>query len=128
MICYTCGETGHNHMNLNHLVSFLGDQRIPHSTEAEMQEFINELLKLKGVEYTREAVLSGKDRIDFLVGRVGIECKIKGQPLRIHRQLERYLQSDKLDAIILITGKYMGTTGESNGKPIKVIQVGKGWL
>lgn len=115
-------------MELRELTAFLGKLRVPHSTESEMQEQIARAMAEFGVPFVREHELGKNSRIDFMVGRIGIECKVKGQPLAIHRQLERYLLSDQLDAIVLVTSRFMGTTGTSNGKPIVVVQVGKAWL
>ncbi len=55
--------------------------------------------------FHREFRLSDKDRIDFLVGNVGIECKIDGTQAKLMMQCERYLASPYLDSLIVVIGK-----------------------
>jgi len=108
--------------------ALLSKARIPCSTEKEMQSAIESVLKANGIAYVRESRLSAKDVIDFLVGTIGIECKIDGQALKNHRQLERYLAHPALSEVILVTAKHQGTTGSHNGKPIRIIKTGTSWL
>lgn len=92
-----------------------------------MQEAIARALDGK-YEFSREHRLSDRDVVDFLVGSVAIECKVKGAPLAIHRQCERYLEHDEVTGLIIVTAKHMGTSGSHNGKPIVVVKAGKAWL
>lgn len=115
-------------MKLQQLFDFLSSIKIPHASESEMQQTIEKALTQGGYQFSREHRLSDKDVIDFLVDGVGIECKVKGQPMAIHRQAERYLRHDEVEAIIIVTAKHMGTPGLYNEKPIEIVKVGKSWL
>lgn len=78
------------------LIRLIGSARVDLSTEAAAQRGLARLFEADGLGHQAEVPLSAADRIDFLVGRVGVEVKI-GQPRRqILRQLERYAGSDRL--------------------------------
>lgn len=111
------------------VIEILKRAKIPHTTEEEMQVAIFTLLTTHKIEFTREYSLSKRDRVDFLTGDgIAIECKTKGQPLTIHRQLERYAESDMVKAIVLFSSKFMNVKPTINGKPAMVIHAGKSWL
>jgi hypothetical protein len=77
-----------------------------HTTKEDtFQQEVAEVLATHGVEFEREFRLSGGDRVDFLVGRVAIEMKIKGGINAVLRQLQRYAQSPLVDEIILLTSR-----------------------
>lgn len=73
------------------------------TTEATLQHGIEEALRQSGMDFTREVRLASTDRIDFLIGRVGIEVKIKGTKAALIRQLLRYAQHDQIDTLLLVT-------------------------
>jgi hypothetical protein len=54
-----------------------------------------------GVE--REVAIGTGSRLDLLLGRIGIEVKVKGTPANVARQLQRYAGSDRVDALVLAT-------------------------
>lgn len=110
------------------IISFFAGKRFPLSDEKRLQTAIEEEFQRAGILYEREFRLSPKDVIDFIVGRVGIEVKIKGGKLAIFRQVERYAQHDGIDALILATNVAMGMPEEINGKPVHVVNLGRAWL
>jgi len=111
------------------VVALLMSGKIPYSTELDMQEGILRLLTKAGVAFEREKTLSAKDRVDFLVeGGVAVECKIKGQPMSVFRQLKRYAESPEVNVIVLFTGTHMGLPTQINGKPTFLIKAGTSWL
>jgi len=75
------------------------------SNEAELQAALAEVLTGAGYPVEREVRLGDRDRIDLLVGRVGIEVKVAGWWRDVERQLNRYRESDGLDALILVTAR-----------------------
>jgi hypothetical protein len=116
-------------MTVEDVADLLTNYKIPHSSEIEMQSAIAKILASEGVQFVREKVLSKKDVVDFLVeGGVAIECKVKGRPLSIHRQLERYAGYDDVNGIILFSAVHMGVKSEINGKPAYMVQCGVAWL
>ncbi len=98
------------------------------ANEAKVQEQIAEALTSGGVEFKREVKLSPKDRIDFLVGTVGIEVKVKGRTADVEAQLLRYAASDRITELVLITARaqHAKVALELNGKPVWVERLYRG--
>jgi hypothetical protein len=92
--------------------------------EAGMQAHVESVLQVLGVDYRREAIMGPRDRIDFLVGAVGIECKIDHGRSALLRQLDRYA-GHGLEAIIVVLGKIAlgDLPRELRGVPIYVVNM-----
>lgn len=95
------------------------------ATELEMQDDVEKALIDLGVEYEREASLGKCDRVDFLIGPVAVELKIKGAPMEIYQQIERYASHGKVKAVALITPKNMDLPEAICGKPAFCLQFTK---
>ena len=106
----------------------LSSRRFSLSNEKRLQEEIAEALALAGVQLVREFRLDAGSIIDFMVGDVGIEVKIKGSKLSIFRQVERYAGFDQIRQLLLVTNVPMGMPAEINGKPVFVFNLAKAWL
>lgn len=115
-------------MTAQELANIIGGYRLPVAVEADMQAAMAELLSREGVPFKRE-VTRGRDRIDFLVERVGVECKVHCPVSRLTAQLERYARWEDVDELLVVTsdGKHRSVPGEVNGKPVTV-QVVRGML
>jgi hypothetical protein len=97
------------------------------SNEAELQVAIQAVL---GDSAQREVQVPGAGRIDFLVGDVGVEVKVAGSLASVGAQLLRYLGSDLLSAIVLVTTKraHAGLRGTLLGKRVEVhVLTGGAW-
>lgn len=92
-------------MSHDELVNLLFYSKFHFSNEKDLQQGIAELFQAQGVEYQAEVTLTAKDRIDFLVGSVGIEIKIKSSTNTVTRQLLRYAQRPEIESLILVTTK-----------------------
>jgi hypothetical protein len=92
------------------------------SSEVDLQEGIAQVLAQEGVEFDQEVALSPQDRIDFLIGDVGIEVKINGSLTSVMQQLHRYAKSDRITSLILVTGRIQlnRVPDRLNGKPLRV--------
>lgn len=103
---------------------------IPTSTELAAHRRIRKLLEAEGFEVECEVALTRGDRIDVLVGTVGVEVKVRGgRRLDILRQLERYAASDRVEALVLGTGgAWPRGFVEVKGKPLFVASLVGGWL
>lgn len=110
------------------IIQHLSGKRFSLSDEKRLQAEMEETFTAAGIEYDREYRLSHKDIIDFKIGRIGIEVKIKGGKLNIHRQIERYAASDELDEIILATNVATGMPETIKDKKIHVFNLGRAWL
>lgn len=85
------------------LVSLIEGHRLRASSERQLQQALAELFVGAHVAFEREVSLTTTDRVDFLVGRVGLEVKVDGSLTMVTRQLHRYAQSTLVDELVLVT-------------------------
>lgn len=88
-----------------------------------MQSDIAFALTTEEVPFEREVAFGPRDRIDFLVGTVGVECKVAGSANQVMRQLSRYAESDRITELVLVTSKASHrqlNNSEMMGKIIRV--------
>jgi hypothetical protein len=85
------------------VIAAIGQHRFLWSSEDDLQAGIYAALRALGEIPLREVRLNARDRIDLVVDRVGIEVKITGSWRDVSRQLNRYLESDQLDDVVLVT-------------------------
>lgn len=104
--------------------------RFRYSSEEMLQEGLAGALTDAGFAVEREVRLNRWDRIDLMVGRVGVEVKVAGRAADLARQVERYLQSDQLDGLVVVSSRvgHVGVHGEFAGKPVSVVTLAGGWL
>lgn len=110
------------------LKTVLQQYRLELTSEAALQKQIEGILEHLGIEFSREHQLGPKDRIDFLVGGVGLECKIKGGKRAIYSQLERYAEHPIVRELLFVTNVPMGVPADICGKPVKVLNIAMGWM
>lgn len=110
---------------MDELIELLRSYQIPFGNEAAMQEGIEQILKAEGVKYSREHVFGPRDRIDFLIGRIGLECKVDSSKAVVAAQLLRYAERPEIDGLILVTSRHTHAfpQTELGGKPFKAIRV-----
>lgn len=120
----------------DHIVATVRALRISFATvacasteETYLSLLVRGVLERAGFEFRAEVKLDGnaRDRIDFMVGSVGLELKTKGSPAGVLRQLDRYAGAGELDAVILVTTcrrLARGLPSELRGKPLAVIELG----
>ncbi len=89
------------------------------ASEAELQDAIATALLDKAA---REVRLGPRSIIDFLVGGVGIEVKMAGSTPAVTRQILRYLESPRIEALLLVTTRrqHAVLAGTRLGKPVAV--------
>lgn len=111
------------------LSRLIGGCRVDLSTEAAAQRGLADLFRSHAVPFRAEVRLSDEDRIDFLVGTVGIEVKIGQSRRAILRQLDRYAQSPDIAALLLVSSTAFPSSGlDLRGKPVSVVSLSMGWL
>ncbi len=111
------------------VISALAAVRVPAQPEEyDIHAAVAEALAGAGLEYAHEYKLGPRRRIDFRVGRVGIEVK-KGRPSTsaLTEQLRRYLESDDLDAVIVVTQRATALPGTICGKPVRLVSLNRLW-
>lgn len=96
-----------------------------YSSEDQLQQGLTELLAQQGFDVAREVRLNPRDRIDLLVGRVGIEVKVAGTNANVARQCARYLKSDKIDELVLVTNRTRHVLGV--GPDVQVVSIARPW-
>ena len=92
---------------LAELRDVLAGYRFRFASERDLQDGIARVLDDAGIAHRREAPLGPLGRagtIDFLVGDVGIEVKIKGALAQVTRQLHRYAEEPAVRELLLVTG------------------------
>jgi len=112
-------------MTPEHLASLMYHTQFRFSSEADLQEAIEALYVQNGVSYVREARLNAKDRIDFMVGGIGVEVKVDSSLNSVQRQLWRYAASDAIDSLVLVTTKaaHKNLPEFITGKPLYVVHL-----
>ena len=114
---------------IDDIVAALSAVRMPAQPEEyDIHAAIARALSDAGLEYEHEYRLGPRRRIDFRVGRIGIEVK-KGRPAssELVRQLRKYMESDDLDAVIVVTQRATALPGAISGKPILLISLNRLW-
>lgn len=114
---------------LHQLTRTLSTLRIPFTqSEYQLHDCIAAALSSGGFVVQHEAVLGPRCRIDFLTNGIGIEVK-RGRPQRsaLLRQCDRYMSSDKLEALILVLDTSIALPGELHGKPLITFGLNKLW-
>ncbi len=91
-------------MKADELRSVLKQWKLPTWDEKVMQSSISDVLKEAGIKFERERRLED-GQIDFLVGSVGLECKLAGSWVEVLRQLTKYAKDDCIQEILVVTTK-----------------------
>jgi hypothetical protein len=101
----------------------LEGKRYRHANEHQLQDGIELVLQRAGIIFDREVILSPRDRIDFLVGGVGIEVKCEGGLSAVARQLLRYTIHPQIESILLVSSRSQLSVVPSmlGGKPVQVL-------
>lgn len=117
-------------MTAQSLCDLLGKYRFRYANEIALQDGIQIVLRAENLEFSREVVLSGRDRIDFMVGSIGLEVKV-GHPLaQVMQQIHRYAQQEQVSELLLVTNRCRHAIVPEviNGKPVVVLFLGWGLL
>lgn len=112
---------------LDQLAAVFADRVIIAREEEVLQSTVRAMLFAEGIAYEEQVKLPGTlGRLDFLVGRVALELKVKGSLADLLRQLDRYAQSDRIDALVVVTTRrtLARLPAELRGKPVRVFVVG----
>ena len=107
----------------------LASVRMPAQPEEyDIHAAVADALSEAGLAFVHEYRLGPRNRIDFLVGRVGIEVK-KGRPATsdLTKQLRRYLAADALDGLIVVTQRVTAVPEEICGKPVMLVSLNRLW-
>lgn len=108
------------------VVDVIDAHRFTYASEDALQEGLAAALDAAGLHVQREVLLSARDRVDLLVGRVAVEVKVAGTNAGVFRQLVRYAGSGDVDELVLVTTRrrHSAIPRDVAGKPLTVVQVG----
>lgn len=93
--------------------------------EDALQRGIGEVLA--GFEFSREFRIDGRSRLDFMVHmahEIAIEVKVAGAAAEVQRQVTRYLESDKVDGLVLVTTRRRHRSVVTADKPLEIVWLG----
>ena len=111
------------------IIEVLTTRQWPLSDEKLLQPLIAiEFVRAGLSDIAREVHLGKRDIVDFLIGDVAVEVKVKGDRRAIYRQLERYCGYEAVGAIVLATNVPMNLPELIEGKPASIAALGRGWL
>ena len=96
--------------------------------EYDIHAAVAAALDAAGLVYEHEYRLGPRRRIDFRVGRVGIEVK-KGRPATsaLTEQLRKYLESDELDGMVVVAQRVTRLPRTIHGKPVALVSLNRLW-
>ena len=114
--------------SVKEIFSVLSPQRFLISNEKSVQSAIENVFKNSGIAYKREVTLNEDSIIDFMIGDVGIEVKIKGQKRAIYKQCLRYSEFEAIKSIILVTSVNTGMPKQLNNKDVYILNISRAWL
>jgi SNF2 family DNA or RNA helicase len=114
-------EFGQNKTTMYDVVNALSTFNNYDQDEKRWQEMLEIHFQKIGRTYEREVHISKESIIDFKMDRIGIELKTKGRVRDVYRQIKRYLETDEIDEIVLLTTKNFSLPSKINGKTVRVI-------
>ena len=109
------------------ILAVLRGRRFPLHAEKATQAAIAEAFTAAGIAFEREARLAEGDIVDFRIGGVLVEVKLKGARRAIHRQCVRYGAHPGVSALILATTVAMPPL-PGLAVPSFVVSLGRAWL
>lgn len=107
------------------LVTLIRSHRFNWKNEEDFQEGIRHVLKGGKIQFRREVILGDAGRIDFMVGKIGVEIKVKESVSKVAKQLHDYAKRPEIRELLLVTTKvsHRGISGTMRGKRVTVLCV-----
>ncbi len=93
--------------------------------EDALQVGLAVLFAANEIPFEREVRLSPGNRIDFLIGDIGVEVKVDSSTPVVLRQLKRYALEERISSLVLVTSRssHKGIPESVNGKPLYVVHL-----
>ncbi len=114
---------------ITNLVRLLLRSRIDLSDEKRAQSDVEYALANAGLPCSKEYELSKGDVVDFMVGDIALELKLRGaKKMAIYRQLKRYAKHEAVGSIVLASNLSMGMPEQIEGKDVYFVKLGEAWL
>jgi hypothetical protein len=90
-------------MNAADIAALIERHRYTVTCEADLVKAVSSVLAAAGCSFSSEVRLSARERLDFLVGPVGLELKVSSHAGPVLRQVTRYMQHDRVAELVLVT-------------------------
>jgi hypothetical protein len=111
------------------LIELIRGAKIDLSSEKRAQADMEQVLAAAGIEFLREEPLTVADIVDFLVGGVALELKLRGARKKdVYKQLCRYARNPRVETILLASNMSMGLPAQIEGKDAYFVKLGEAWL
>lgn len=124
---YSCYNVGMK--NTQEILQALQTLRVPAVPgEYDLHSMIAQALARAGIAYRHEYRLAPRRRIDFLIGRIGLEVK-KSRPASraLIAQLRRYLESEEVDELIVVVQRSVPLPQKILGKSVILFSLDRLW-
>ena len=96
--------------------------------EYDLHALVAEALQAAGLEFTHEARLAPRCRVDFLCDHIGIECKRgKLNSAQVIAQLSKYARQPQIAGLILLSEYSVALPYELADKPVRQISLSHLW-
>lgn len=105
--------------------AFIG-KKLNLQDEKKLQSDICTAFESLDIPHAREVRLDN-GIVDFMIGGLAIEVKIRSRAsaMSIYRQLERYTNDERVEAVLLITSHTMNIPETINAKPAYLLRLGR---
>lgn len=93
------------------------------TVEKALQDALETLFRENFSTVERELHLGPGDVVDFLLdGSVAVEVKVDGSPMALTRQIQRYAEHKRVEAVVVVTtrAKHRSVPNKLRGKPVAV--------
>jgi hypothetical protein len=122
-------EEGKMTVTVNALVGLVRAAKIDLSSERRAQADVETVLTSAGIAFKREEPLTSSDVVDFMVGGIALELKLRGARKKdVYRQLRRYARHPRVETILLASNTSMGLPPQIEGKDAYFVKLGEAWL
>lgn len=112
---------------LMQITNALRGRRLSLQNEKRLQQEIEKALTENGIAHEREVHLNDESIVDFMVGSIAVEVKIKtkANAMSIYRQMERYAEFEQVETLLLITGRTLSLPDIINNKPVYMMTLSR---
>lgn len=110
------------------LALIMRDYKVRRGTELQLQDDLEKVFIDCKIPYEREVLLSKKDRPDFMLSGIAVECKVAGSAESHLRQIKRYMGHDSVRGCILVATRKYDIPNMVEGKPLWLSNVAYGNL
>ncbi|OLF82092.1 hypothetical protein AWH63_11165 [Marinobacter sp. C18] len=113
------------------LIGLLSAGQFDYADETRCQLMIEDFLLEREAVFHREFQLTD-GIVDFFFPRSGLCLEVKASKQwsrrAVYRQCERYCKDDRVNGLVLATGRSQGLPELINGKPVRVLLLGAAFL